>query len=273
MIACIPRFICFLSCRNRVTDNPDFLVNKLRVNVRRSGFLMLISLLLAGCMSAAVSEQMPPQAQAGGDVVTPESGEERPASRPETAPTSSSAASEEALQRNLETLANRLTLMQEQLIALKAQGAELTQQSETVLARLQMLTEPAGQDSSADTDSTQPMVPTESPAQLASLIDQLSVIANELSLSGVGDIYRMVAVYTATGGWVLVRYDRFSGQAWLANQVEWQPLLDPVPLSRSEYEIQLTRADSDIRGYVAARLDRRSGDTWWLKQDTWQKFD
>jgi hypothetical protein len=72
---------------------------------------------------------------------------------------------------------------------------------------------------------------------------------------------------------VLVRYDRFSGQTWLADQGVWQPLLDPAPLSRSDYEVQLTRADNDIKGYVAARLDRRNGDTWWLKQDTWQKFD
>jgi hypothetical protein len=43
-------------------------------------------------------------------------------------------------------------------------------------------------------------------------------------------------------------------------------------LSPSLYEVQILRAEKDIKGYVAARVDKKNGQTWWLKQDTWLKF-
>lgn len=189
--------------------------------------------------------------------------------------TVTTAATDEALLRNLETLANRLTLMQEQLIQIKAQGAELSQQSGTALARLQMLTGSAALDGAEDAaDNAAPAgIAGAAPEQLAGLIDQLSQIANELSLSGVGDSYRIAADYTGAGQWILIRYDRFSGESWLADQGAWQPLQDDASLQQSDYEVQLARADKDIKGYVAARLDRRNGDTWWLAEDTWKKFE
>ncbi len=249
--------------------------------MRRTGFLVLALLALAGC--AAVGRVPAPaggqNAASPATTGTPEaeSGSTAAASAVQGASavgSSGAAPSDESQGPSLESLANRLTLMQEQLIQLKAQGAEISQQSETALARLQMLTgQSANNVAAQDGPVSESAVPAESPQQLASLIDQLSGIANELQLSGVGDSYRIVADYTGSGQWVLVRYDRFSGETWLADHGIWQPLSDPLPLSRSDYDVQLTRADNDIKGYVAARLDKRNGDTWWLKQDAWQKFE
>ncbi len=195
--------------------------------------VILVSWLLGGCLANGPVPAESEAQLAAVDTLVPHVAAGQGAA-------STAAVTDETLQRNLETLANRLTLVQEQLIQIKAQGAELNQQSDTALARL---------------------------------IGQLSLISNELSLSGVGDSYRIAADYTGAGQWVLIRYDRFSGESWLADQGAWQPLQDSASLQRSDYEVQLTRADNDIKGYVAARLDRRSGDTWWLKQDRWQKFE
>ncbi|MCP8689914.1 hypothetical protein [Marinobacterium sedimentorum] len=251
---------------------------------------MLVSLLLGGCLANGPVPAEPDVQVAGADSSVPKAapGQDAASTGDSNAPTQApgqalksgdrpvtTAATDEALQRNLETLANRLTLMQEQLIQIKAQGAELSQQSGTALARLQMLTGSAavGGAEDAGDNSAPAAVSGAAPEQLAGLIDQLSQIANELSLSGVGDSYRIAADYTGAGQWVLIRYDRFSGESWLADQGAWQPLQDKASLERSDYEVQLTRADNDIKGYVAARLDRRNGDTWWLKQDAWQKFE
>nr|WP_158651931.1 hypothetical protein [Marinobacterium profundum] len=243
--------------------------------------LVLASLLLGGCVAngpVTAEPDMPVagegNAPAGQDAATAGASSapgQKPGDRPVAGTTT---AADEALQRNLETLANRLTLVQEQLIQIKAQGAELAQQSGTALARLQMLTGSAQDSADGAGDSSAPAGTSgAAPEQLGGLIDQLSLIANELSLSGVGDSYRIAADYTGAGQWVLIRYDRFSGESWLADQGAWQLLQDDATLERSDYEVQLTRADNDIKGYVAARLDRRNGDTWWLKQDTWQKFE
>ncbi|UTW13592.1 hypothetical protein [Marinobacterium rhizophilum] len=246
------------------------------MDVKQISLAALAACLLAGCVANAPVPAQPdapvPAAPAG-------TGEAAKADAPAAPPTGAGkrsdaqAAGDEVLQRNLDTLANRLTLVQEQLIQIKAQGADLSVQSETALARLQMLTgTPArGGDAGADVTAS----PEAAPEQLASLIDQLSQIANELSLAAVGDRYRIAADYTDGGQWVLIRYDRFTGESWLADQGSWQPLLESGALESSDYEIQLSgaRADKDIKGYVAARLDRRTGDSWWLKQNTWQKFD
>ncbi|GGO87489.1 hypothetical protein GCM10011348_40800 [Marinobacterium nitratireducens] len=237
----------------------------------RQGLPILLLALLAGCNSASVR----PDAPDGAGTVTPagagdaDAGAPAPAKVPAGKPGAASAADDELVQR-LDQLAGRLTLVQEQLIELKAQGAELSLQSQQLLARMQMAGPAPAQEMAPETP---PASSDTAPAQLDGLIDQLGMIANELSASGVGDSYRLAADYTRSGQWVLIRYDRFSGESWLADQGSWQSLQDPVAVPASDYEVVLERADNDIKGYVAARLDRRSGETWWLKQDTWQKFD
>ncbi len=256
----------------------------MRVNVKQISLLALASFMLAGCVvntpvtagpGAALSTPAAATADAGGGAVadTPAmpSGSGQPGERRGASAPGAAAPDSEALQRNLDTLANRLTLVQEQLIQIKAQGAALSVQSETALARLQMLSGATESGSGAEAGTASD--PAAAPEQLASLIDQLSQIANELSLASVGDRYRIAADDTGTVQWILIRYDRFTGESWLADQGAWQPLLESGPLESSDYEIQLTRADRDIKGYVAARLDRRTGDAWWLSQNTWQKFD
>ncbi|WP_020683449.1 hypothetical protein [Marinobacterium rhizophilum] len=263
------------------------------MNVKQISWMLLASLLLGGCVANATAPGGAPSSVAAtpgaGDTATgQQAGESAPeesapasaapvrsgqSSAENSAAGASATPGDEALQRNLDTLANRLTLVQEQLIQIKAQGAELSEQSNTALARLQMLSSDASQAGAEDGGASDAPSVSAAPEQLAGLIDQLSQIANELSLSGVGDRYRIAADYTGAGQWILIRYDRFNGESWLADQGAWQPLLETVPLERSEYEVQLTRADNDIKGYVAARLDRRNGDSWWLKQDTWQKFE
>ncbi|MFC6672560.1 hypothetical protein [Marinobacterium aestuariivivens] len=232
---------------------------------------MLALLLLAGCNTANIQSTAPEpeavaeQAPAATDNAPPSSGSTSASAEPATGA--------ETLSAGLEQLANRLTLVQEQLIQLKARSAELGQQSQQVLARLQMLTEPAA--APADETDREHPVPAQGDqsAALGGLIDQLGMIANELSVGGAGDAFRIVATYTATGEWILIRFDRFSGETWLADQGGWKPLIDIESTPSSEYDVVLERAEKDVKGYAAARLDKRSGETWWLNKDSWQKFD
>jgi hypothetical protein len=250
----------------------------MRMDVKQISLVALAACLLAGCVANAPVPAQPdatvsPAAAApAGEATKADASTPAPATAQSGDRSSAQAPGDEALQRNLDTLSNRLTLVQEQLIQIKAQGADLSVQSETALARLQMLTgatESGSEPQQPETGARQAAAP----EQLASLIDQLSQIANELSLAAVGDRYRIAADDTGTVQWILIRYDRFSGESWLADQGGWQPLLESGPLESSDYEIQLTRADNDIKGFVAARLDRRTGKAWWLNQKTWQQFD
>ncbi|NVK41780.1 MAG: hypothetical protein HWE39_11110 [Oceanospirillaceae bacterium] len=242
----------------------------------RKGLPILMSALLAGCNSASVqpgaAASEPVADTAGADVEgkSPSTQSAAAVQAGAVAKSAPAADSDDIVQR-LDQLSGRLTLVQEQLIELKAQGVELSQQSQQLLARMQMMSRPeAGTDASPVAEAA---IDTTPDSSLDGLIDQLGMIANELSVRGAGDGYRLATNYTRSGQWVLIRYDRFSGESWLADQGAWQSLHDPATLPSSDYEVVLERADNDIKGYVAARLDRRSGETWWLKQDTWQKFN
>jgi len=234
----------------------------------RQGLPLLLLALLSGCNGATVRPDAPAPETAT-EAAAAET--QAPAEQPKAV--AQAGGDGGALAPQLEQLVNRLTLVQEQLIQLKAQGAELSQQSQQLLARLQMLTGPDVETADAPAAPPARAAAGTSAGALEGLIDQLGMIANQLSLGDAGDAFRLVAEYTRSGQWVLIRYDRFSGAAWLADQGIWQPLQDAQPVPSSDYEVVLQRADNDIKGYVAARIDRRSGATWWLKQDTWQSFD
>ncbi len=72
---------------------------------------------------------------------------------------------------------------------------------------------------------------------------------------------------------MLIRYHRYSGETWLADQGQWNLLEESGSTGTAEYEVRLSRADKDVKGYVAARVDRINGTVWWLKQDTWQPYE
>jgi len=171
----------------------------------------------------------------------------------------------------VEQLSNRLTAVQEQVLNVRSQSARQLEQ----LQNLQVILHTFGQDlkvrsagSESDSVEGQP-----SAEEFALLLDQMAQTANDITMQLQDGNFRFVSSYTETGQWILIRYDRYSGESWMADNGVWVHLKDPIEVAPSIYEIKVDRADADVKGFVAARLDRQTGDVWWLKQNRWQRLE
>lgn len=229
--------------------------------------VVALCLLISGCQTAAVVSDSsgatePSDAEA--------SVQQTAAAEPvkQTAPV----APRPARTDNIEYLSGQLSTMQEQVIQIKADTFELKQTSQVLLARIQMLANKPGQSVvSADKSGVD-----ESGADVATMaespdLDQLTARINTL-LKRSDAQYQLASGYTAKGQWVLIRYDRLTGESWLADQGRWNLLQESEAVMPSVFSIQLLRADKDIKGYVVARIDQVSGQSWWLNEDTWLMF-
>ncbi|BBB30179.1 hypothetical protein [Neptunomonas japonica] len=217
-----------------------------------------LCLFIAGCQTAAV---------------LPEPDSEKAPSSPEETNKQAATASNErraaplAASRsdNVEYLSGQLSTMQEQVIQIKADTSELRKTTQILLARAQMLSNQSTKKAPSDTNGSVNTVE-ESPD-----LEQLTKRLNSL-IKRADAQYQLVSGYTAKGEWVLIRYDRFSGESWLADNGQWNLLNESEEVLPSVFTIQLLRADKDVKGYVAARVDQATGQSWWLKQDTWLMF-
>ncbi len=176
-----------------------------------------------------------------------------------------------------EKLNGRITLMQEQFMELKIQNTAVAERVQLLLTQFQLLAQevkrasaqmPGQQQENEAALSTRGNV-SELMQRLDQQLMELQQIAPEL---GGGNPFQLATCYTAKGQWVLIRYNRFSGESWISANGSWQALAEEQSPSISSYEIQLLRANGDVKGYVAARIDQNTGDSWWLNRDTWVKY-
>lgn len=178
-----------------------------------------------------------------------------------------------SLQNQLDQLTGRLTLLQEQVIQIRSLTQQTLEQSQMNMTRLQSLSDSqrqqgpsvagveeaeAGYLESAVNDIDQ---------AVAQLLSAMSMQSPQMA-EATGP-YRIATAFTRNG-WILIRFHAQTGETWLADNNNWQALRDAASLSRSSYEVQIQRADTDSKGYVAVRIDKRDGRSWWLNDDTWQ---
>lgn len=224
--------------------------------------LLGFSLVLVGCTGASVQ----PQA----DLITGPDGTPVPA-----APAPVIAQPDPQQQEALENINNRITLLQEQILQLKVQNGGLAERSQLLLTQFQALAQTvklANRNQPATAQQQQP-----GSADVNQLVARLDQQLNELEqlapALGGGNAFRLATTYSAKRKWILVRYNRLTGESWISDGGTWQPLLDDEVLNFSEYEIQIRQAGSDAKGYVAARIDNNSGDTWWLNDKQWVLYE
>jgi hypothetical protein len=171
----------------------------------------------------------------------------------------------------LDVVGNRLTAVQDHLLQIKSQAAQLQQQNQALSLQIQSLkTDLQGSLAQSDSPDSTQAAPT--PDAFNGVLDQITMMANELSSQVQDGSYRIVSAYTAKDQWILIRYHRFTGEAWLADQGAWNLLEESGATGTAEYEVVLLRADGDGKGYVAARIDRITGETWWLRENMWQSY-
>lgn len=167
-------------------------------------------------------------------------------------------------------LNSRITLLQEQFLELKIQNSAVAERVQLLLTQFQVLAQEVKRSSgSASTAALPANEMQEMMARLEQQIIELQQLAPEL---GGGDPFKLASCYTAKGQWVMIRYNRFSGESWISAANSWQPLAEMETPAISSYDVQLLRANGDVKGYVAARIDHNTGESWWLNQTTWVKY-
>ena len=211
---------------------------------------LLSTLSLAGCNAANVQP-------------------DQPAPVSEVPVSAVQAESSAVVNEQLEQVNGRITLLQEQVLELKVQNSAVAERVQLLLTQFQLLAQEVKR-SAGTADGQEPQADV---AEMMQRLDQqlieLQQIAPEL---GGGDPFKLAACYTAKGQWVLIRYNRFSGESWISADNSWQPLDEEFTPSISSYEVQLLRANGDVKGYVAARIDQNNGDAWWLNRNMWIKY-
>lgn len=233
---------------------------------------LAFAMILTGCNGANVQPEAAGQEGASAGAES-QAGTATQASQP-ASPVSVSPAQMEAL----ENINSRITLLQEQVLQLKVQNGALAERSQLLLTQFQVLAQDvkmnnrgqSGQQNSAGQQS-QPAPGTD---QLIRRLDQQLMELEQLSPAlGGGNAFRLATTYTAKRQWILVRYNRLTGESWISEGGSWVPLGDDYELPISEYEIQISSAAADAKGYVAARIDNNTGDTWWLNDQQWVSYE
>ncbi|WP_417221836.1 hypothetical protein [Amphritea sp.] len=167
-------------------------------------------------------------------------------------------------------LNSRITLLQEQFLELKVQNSAVAERVQLLLTQFQVLAQEVKRSSGATPAAAPPNNEMqEMMARLDQQLIELQQLAPEL---GGGDPFKLASCYTAKGQWVMIRYNRFSGESWISAANSWQPLEEADAPAISSYDVQLLRANGDVKGYVAARIDHNTGESWWLNQTTWVKY-
>ena len=230
----------------------------------------LLALLLSGCNAA----QTQPQS---------DQGEANPAAETQQQASSSNAAASRsntdvgaemagAIQTGFDQLSGRLTLLQEQVLQIRSSNQQLMEQNQMLLNRLELMTRTqpgaetlSGEEAMADDAGTE---------QLDAAIGQLMQLLNQVEMPAGASQgqFGLATTYTQNGDWVLLRFDRHSGETWIAEFGDWQLISDEIQPDDSLYEIQITRADRNTAGYVAVRIDLNSGRSWWLNGKRWQEY-
>ncbi|MEM5536013.1 hypothetical protein WNY58_06370 [Neptuniibacter pectenicola] len=170
----------------------------------------------------------------------------------------------------IDVVGNRLTAVQDHLLQIKSQAAQLQQQNQALSLQLQSLkTDLQG---AFTAQPEQAAVQQATPDSFNGVLDQITMMANELSSQVQDGSFRITSAYTGKEEWILIRYHRYTGEAWLADQGKWNLLEESSATGTAEYEVVLLRADGDAKGYVAARINRITGEAWWLKENMWQPY-
>jgi len=232
------------------------------------------ALWLVGC-NAAPTQPQPPKGASAAEAPS-SSSQEAGASEPATSRQSqaeSFAETARAVQSGFDQLSGRLTLLQEQVLQLRSDNQRLLEQNQMLLNQLELLSSRqvvATEGEAAAGMDTQDMAAS---GQLDAAIGQLMQLMNQLEIPDAGQgQFGLATTYTQQGDWVLLRFDRITGETWMAEYGDWQQVSDDGMAESSLYDVQISRADRNTAGYVAVRIDLNSGRSWWLNGKRWQEY-
>ena len=168
------------------------------------------------------------------------------------------------LPSDISRLQSQVTALQEQLIKVSNDTSAILRMNQILVAQAQVNTANTTSQTQPSQTQATAITGTNTQGSLNTVLKKLE----DISPSPQGS-FGIVSSYTIQKQWVLIRFDRQTGETWLADSNGWNPLQEQEELPISQYDIHLIRADQDKKGYVASRIDKRTGDTWWLNKNQW----
>ena len=166
---------------------------------------------------------------------------------------------------SISRLQSQITALQEQLIKVTSDTAAILSISQMLIANSQVQ---AASNNNTSANKKTTTATTKPDKSLTKILKKLEVLSPTPDGS-----FGIVSSYTARKQWVLIRFDRHTGETWLADNNGWNALAETSDLEVSQYDVHLIRADQDTKGFVASRIDRRSGETWWLNKKQWMVYE
>jgi len=217
--------------------------------------VLLMVTAFTGC--AATADKKPQTQSEGTSPAAPQS--VTPAAPPSPAPVQINSNNQIAEPDAISRIQSQLTALQEQVIKLSGDTTAILQLSQLAVANGQ-IAQTSGNKAVKSSLRSKPM----NGDSLKSILTKLEDISPSPQAS-----FGIVSSYTASKQWVLIRFDRYTGETWLADNSGWNALAETGDLEVSQYDVHLIRADQDKKGFVASRIDQRTGDTWWLNKNQW----
>jgi len=230
--------------------------------------MLIAATLLAACSNTSVKPQ--PEASTAESAVKPVNAEAPAAA---AKPVSSGTVTV----TDFERLESRFSLAQEQLLGLITESAQSRALNQRILLQLQALNNNQGGAESADGGEGG-----YDTSAMDAVLEQMLMVANDLGEgvnAGGGSNFQMAMTYIGAGKWKVIRYNRSTGETWLAHGNNWQLLQDDEVLPESSYQVSMISGedllvpDEEVhKGFIAARMDRVSGRMWWLNKNVWQAY-
>ncbi|MFT6916950.1 MAG: hypothetical protein ACJAWL_003294 [Motiliproteus sp.] len=185
---------------------------------------------------------------------------------------------EETSAKRFDSVEQRITLMQEKLIAQSQLLQRVTVQEQQQLALLQWLQQAQQFQAKQKREQQEQPSALDQLTELVFRLEQMSAESQQQSdTMGQTDAtkglpnYQLVSVY-GPKGWVVLKYDTRSGSTWKADEGDWVAITEVGVLPESDYQVVMQPAGNDVKGHVAARIDRNNGIAWWLKDNQWEPF-
>lgn len=235
--------------------------------------LLLAATLLTACTNSNVQPQPEPS-------TAEQAVEQAAAEAARQAAPAQSSASPAVTSEDFERLESRFNLAQEQLLGLITQSAQTQALNQRILLQLQGIQNTLGSEN-VDGGAGGDTMGGYDTAALDAVLEQLLLVANDIGgSSGTPTTpFGMAMTYIGGGNWKVIRFNRTTGETWLARGNDWLLLSDSEILPEASYEVRMISGEDLLvpdesihKGFVAARLDRTSGRIWWLNKTTWQAF-
>ena len=100
------------------------------------------------------------------------------------------------------------------------------------------------------------------------LISVITIISFKVH-ADVGAPWDIQMVALSNGETRHIKYNEYTGETWWSKNIHWKKIIEPEPISKSNYEFRMVSTGLSWR---TIRLDKLTGEAWKNSKGQWVKF-